>query len=73
MIYNIFVIIMKKIFIPSIILILLGIIMFVIFTKADNIILSKEEALKIGEEKYLKFLWMVDGVFNTDEVLIIKN
>ena len=38
--------------------------MFVIFTNANETILSKEEALKIGEEKYLKFLWMVDGVFN---------
>ena len=30
--------------------------------------LTKEEAIKVGEQKYLEFLWMVDGAFNSDEL-----
>ena len=56
---------MKRPIVPSLVLIFLGIILFVIFTNANNTITS-EEALLIGEEKYLKFLWMVDGAFNSD-------
>lgn len=59
---------MKKIYIPIVILLFLGILAFVVFTKADEIILSKEKVIEIGEEKYLKFLWMVDGAFNSDRI-----
>lgn len=59
---------MKKIYIPIVILLFLGILAFVVFTKADEIIPSKEKAIEIGEEKYLKFLWMVDGAFNSDRI-----
>ena len=31
-----------------------------------NPMLSYEEALMVGEEKYLDFLWMVDGAFNNE-------
>ena len=52
---------MKKIIIIS--LILLCIILLDIITR-DNI--TTIEATRIGEEKYLLFLWMVDGAFNND-------
>lgn len=52
---------MKRITIISIIGI--AIISFVHLTSADPP-LSTNEALKIGEEVYLQFLWMVDGAFN---------
>ena len=42
----------------------LSVILFVIFTKAGNNYLSYKEALNLGEEMYLKFLWIVDGAFN---------
>lgn len=54
---------MKKVF-SIIFLIIFAIIMFLIFVNADNQYLKDDEALKIGEEKYLNFLWMVDGAFN---------
>lgn len=57
---------MKKVFVPIIFLVSLSIIVFVIFTKASSEMLSNDSALKLGEEKYLKFLWMVDGAFNSD-------
>jgi len=56
---------MKKI-VGLIGIVCLAILLFVIFVKADDTIISKEEALKIGEEKYLEFLWMVDGAFNNE-------
>ena len=59
---------MKKVFIPIVFLISLSIILFVVFTKANAKLLSSNEALNIGEEKYLKFLWMVDGAFNNDRL-----
>ena len=59
---------MKKLFTPIIILISLFIILFVLFIKADGIFLTIEEATIIGEEKYLKFLWMVDGAFNSERL-----
>ena len=60
---------MKKIYIPIVILISFGIISFIIFTKSEAIEkLDEEKALEIGEEKYLKFLWMVDGAFNSDRI-----
>ena len=58
---------MKRIIVPVIFLIGLSIILFVVFTKA-SINMTYEEALKIGEEKYLKFLWMVDGAFNSERM-----
>lgn len=58
---------MKKVISPIIFLIFLSILSFVTFTLASNNILTKEEALKLGEEKYLKFLWMVDGAFNSEQ------
>ena len=57
---------MKKIGILVIGLVFFVIILFVIFTKADAV-MSNEEALGLGEEYYLKFLWMVDGAFNSDK------
>ena len=44
----------------------LSIVFFVQYIKADNIVLTKEKALHLGEEKYLMFLWMVDGAFNSE-------
>ena len=35
--------------------------------------MSNEEALSLGEEYYLKFLWMVDGAFNPDKEDFIVN
>ena len=58
---------MKKIVVPIIFLISLSIILFVVFINAD-VSITKEEALKMGEEKYLKFLWMVDGAFNNERM-----
>ena len=56
---------MKRI--PIIIIsITLSILVFVIFTKATSS-MTEKEALELGEEKYLEFLWMVDGVFNNNQ------
>ena len=55
---------MKKIPILVICSIILAILLFVVFTKANPSLLTEKEALEIGEEKYLEFLWMVDGAFN---------
>jgi hypothetical protein len=38
---------------------------FIFFTYTNKSIITIDEALKIGEEKYLKFLWIVDGAFNS--------
>ena len=57
---------MKKITIPIIFLISLSIMSFVITTIAKNTLLSFEDATKLGEEKYLRFLWIVDGAFNSE-------
>ncbi len=57
---------MKKLFVPIIFMVSLSIIVFVIVIDAKGKILSSDEALKIGEERYLKFLWMVDGAFNSE-------
>ena len=58
---------MKRIstLVPS--LVFLIILMFTVFAKADYILLSEDEALLIGEEKYLEFLWMIDGAFNNSK------
>lgn len=55
---------MKKLWIFLGIIIVLSIISFFIFTDAKGLMMSNNEALRIGEEKYLEFLWMVDGAFN---------
>ncbi len=39
-----------------------------VFTKANNILLTEDEIIKIGEDKYLRFLWMVDGAFNSEKL-----
>ena len=65
MIYNIIGDQMKKTIVPFIFLISMSIILFVVFTKASGNLLTTNEAIKIGEDKYLKFLWMVDGAFNS--------
>ena len=49
-------------------LISMAILLFIIFTSANYIKLTKKEALNIGEEKYLEFLWMVDGAFNNEKL-----
>lgn len=68
MIYNVYGGTMKKVITIIMILLCFCIITFVVFTKADNNVLTKEEALHLGEEKYLKFLWMVDGAFNSERL-----
>ena len=59
---------MKKMIILIVSLVSISIILFVIFTGASNTKLTESEALKIGEEKYLEFLWMVDGAFNNERL-----
>ncbi len=53
---------MKKQGLLILFLLCISVTLFIVFTKADNN--YDEEILEIGEEKYLKFLWMVDGAFN---------
>lgn len=50
------------------ILIILGIsiMLFLVFTKADNF--NEKDILKMGEEKYLRFLWIIDGAFNEKRI-----
>ena len=55
---------MKKLYVGILIIMLLSALSFTILTSADKSLLSKDEALIVGEEKYLTFLWMVDGAFN---------
>lgn len=57
---------MKKTLLLIVSLITISILLFVIFTKAENK-LSEQDALTIGEERYLEFLWMVDGAFNSEK------
>ena len=53
---------MKRVFIPMIFLISLS-----IATIANpNDLLESSEALDLGIDRYLKFLWMVDGAFNNE-------
>ena len=59
---------MRNVLLLISILIFTSIIMFIVFTKADYKKLDNSEALKIGEEKYLEFLWMVDGAFNNERM-----
>lgn len=55
---------MKKQYILILITLLILVISFTIFIDADKALLNRNDAIKIGEEKYLEFLWMVDGAFN---------
>ena len=57
---------MKKTVVPIISLIFLSIISYIVFTNANANLLSEVDALILGEEKYLKFLWIVDGAFNSE-------
>ncbi len=59
---------MKKVFIPIVFLISMSIVTFIIFTEAKKGVITNEKALELGEEKYLKFLWMVDGAFNSERL-----
>lgn len=54
---------MKRVFIP--ILFLIGLSVFSI-VKPNPEVLEYNEALQIGVDKYLKFLWMIDGAFNNE-------
>lgn len=42
----------------------IGLIVFNLYHGTPTLI-TDEEALKIGEEKYQQFLWIIDGVFNS--------
>ena len=53
---------MKRVFIPMIFLISLSI--ATIANPSD--LLESSEALDLGIDRYLKFLWMVDGAFNNE-------
>lgn len=63
---------MKRVFIPLLLIVSLSIVSFV----NPNEVLSSSEALALGIDKYLKFLWMVDGTFNNErlnEEFIVNN
>ena len=65
---------LKRIMKVLIILFVLIIISLVVYLLL-NPKLTMEEALKLGEEKYGAFLWMVDGAFNDeryDEIFLIN-
>ena len=67
---------MKRLFTPLIFILCLSSILFVLFIINRGVILTKEEAIKIGEEKYLMFLWMVDGAYNSNrfnEDFVVNN
>ena len=59
---------MKKLIFIIMFLIFLLVIILVFFNNKKDALLAKEEALLIGEEKYLQFLWMVDGAFNNERL-----
>ena len=48
--------------------VLLVVILFLAFHKSDEqkLVELREDALSIGEKKYLAFLWMIDGAFNDE-------
>ena len=54
---------MKRVFIPILFLIGLSVVSFI---KPNPEVLEYNEALQMGVNKYLKFLWMVDGAFNNE-------
>ena len=59
---------MKKTIFTITILVCFAMLAFVIVTKAHEDALTEEKALQIGVNKYLKFLWMVDGAFNSERM-----
>lgn len=63
---------MKKTLLFIGILIFLSCISYIIFVEAIPF-LDYDEALLVGEEKYLEFLWLVDGAFDTKEQPYIVN
>ena len=56
---------MKKILL-ILLVIVLGVIGILYYNRKP--ILTMDEALILGEEKYLTFLWMVDGAFNDERI-----
>lgn len=63
---------MKRIFIPLLFIVSLSIASLI----NPNKVLSSSEALALGIDKYLKFLWMVDGAFNDErlnEEFVVNN
>ena len=54
------------------IIIVISSLFFLIFVKANSNEYSNDEVLKLGEDKYLQFLWMVDGVFNNQDEFIVN-
>ena len=55
---------MKRMVIIIITIVSLLIITLAVYIKFDINTMTYDEIVKLGEEKYLKFLWMVDGAFN---------
>lgn len=63
---------MKRIFIPLLVIVSLSVVSYVKPNKA----LSNSEALALGTDKYLKFLWIIDGAFNNErfnEEFLVNN
>ena len=58
---------MKKQGLLILIIICMCVPFFIVFTKADNGF-NEKEILNLGEEMYLKFLWLVDGSFNEERM-----
>ena len=56
---------MKKLW--FLIIVIIAVIGFICY-QSRMPILNNKEALKIGEDKYLSFLWMVDGAFNDERL-----
>ena len=59
---------MEKKVLSILIFIVLIILVFFVFVDANTPILNKKDAMILGENKYLEFLWMVDGAFNDDRM-----
>lgn len=55
---------MKRVFIPLLVIISLSVVSYI----KPNEVLSSSEALDLGIDKYLKFLWIVDGAFNNEKL-----
>ena len=59
---------MKKMLYLIVSLVSLSIILFIVFTNANNQSLNDDKIIEIGEEKYLEFLWMIDGAFHDESI-----
>ena len=55
---------MKRILIPLLFILSLSVVSFI----KPYGTLSNDEALDLGVDKYLKFLWMIDGAFNNERL-----